>query len=139
MKALFRRSRFEWFGSELSQWMKEYRSTRIGPATPHFWQPAINVFRCECCIRVCVDIAGVDKSKIHVKVDARRLTVRGEREVPEPIEGEARALRVLALEIDYGPFQREIDLPEAVDVDAVTAEQREGLLWIEMPVQEVRK
>jgi len=41
----------------------------------------------------------------------------------------------LAMEIDHGPFQREIILPVEVDPNRVIAEQRNGLLWIYLPLR----
>ena len=45
---------------------------------PHTWEPEINAYRCESCIRICVDLAGVDRSQIDLIVEARRILVRGE-------------------------------------------------------------
>jgi len=39
------------------------------------------------------------------------------------------------MEIDYGPFEREIDLPVEVEIDKAYAEQRNGLLWIALPLR----
>ncbi len=67
----------------------------------HAWEPAINAYRCKTCIRICVDLAGVDRSVI-----------------------------------DYGPFIREVLLPTEVEIDEAHAEQRNGLLWISLPLKE---
>jgi len=99
------------------------------------WQPAINAYRCESCIRVCVDLAGVDRSRIDLTVEPQRIVVRGVREVPEPTHAEGRAVQLLAMEIDYGPFEREVHLPVMVDIEKVHAEQRNGLLWISLPLK----
>jgi HSP20 family molecular chaperone IbpA len=40
---------------------------------------------------------------------------------------------LLALEIDYGPFEREVHLPTEIDVEQASAEQQNGLLWIHLP------
>ena len=40
---------------------------------------------------------------------------------------------MIAFEIDYGPFERIVELPIPVDVEQVRAEQRNGFLWIELP------
>jgi HSP20 family molecular chaperone IbpA len=40
------------------------------------------------------------------------------------------------MEIDYGPFEREIVLPGDVDVNKARAEQKNGLLWISLPLTE---
>jgi HSP20 family protein len=103
---------------------------------PGKWQPPINAFRCEMELRICVDLAGVEKSAIDLTVEARRVVVRGTRELPEPQHGEGCALQVLALEIDYGPFEREVLLPAEVDVEKSSAEQQDGLLWIHLPLKQ---
>jgi HSP20 family protein len=97
------------------------------------WEPAINAFRCGDQIVVCVELAGVERSAIQVRAEPRRLTLRGSRPIAEPACEEAPALQVLALEIDHGVFERQLDLPVDVDPDRVTAEHRNGLLWIKMP------
>ncbi len=97
------------------------------------WQPPINAFRCEHGVRICVDLAGVDKSKIDLTVEPRRVVVRGSRETPEP--NSDHAVQLLALEIDYGPFEREVPLPIEIDVERATAEQENGLLWITLPAK----
>jgi HSP20 family protein len=101
-------------------------------APPQTWQPAINAFRCQRGLRICVDLAGVDKSMIDLKVESHRLIVRGSRRPPEPTD---HTVQLLALEIDYGPFEREVELPVEVDVDAAEAEQQNGLLWITLPLK----
>lgn len=98
----------------------------------HIWQPQINAFRCAAAIRVCVDLAGVDKSLIDLTVEPRRVLIRGEREAPEPTE---HTTQILALEIDYGPFEREVQLPVEVDAEHTRAEQKDGFLWIYLPVK----
>jgi len=57
------------------------------------------------------------------------------RDVPEPTHEEGRAVQLLAMEIDYGPFEREVRLPAFVDIEKVHAEQRNGLLWISLPLK----
>ena len=52
---------------------------------------------------------------------------------PSRRDREGRALQMLALEIDYGRFEREIELPIEVDVEQAEAEQTNGLLWIYLP------
>ena len=107
-------------------------SSQVAPPP---WQPAINAYRCEKCIRICVDLAGVNRSLIDLAVEPQRLLIRGMRDVPQPTDGEGRALQMIAMEIDYGPFEREVQLPAEVDVKKVRAEQRNGLLWIYLPLK----
>jgi len=103
---------------------------------PHAWEPAINAYRCEKCIRICVDLAGVERSQIDLTVEARRVLIRGARALPEPTRAEGRAVRLLAMEIDYGPFEREVALPAEVEITEAHTEQRNGLLWISLPLKQ---
>src|SRR5205085_4601514 len=103
---------------------------------PHTWEPAINAYRCEHCVRICVDLAGIDRSQIDLTVEARRVLIRGAGELPEPTHDEGRAVQLLATEIDYGPFERDVQLPAEVEIDQARAEQRNGLLWISLPLKE---
>ena len=51
-------------------------------------------------------------------------------EQPEP---HAHKLRVHLMEIDHGPFTREVELPPDADKAGITATYRNGMLWIEIP------
>jgi HSP20 family protein len=116
-----------------------YRVTdrRSSHFLPQKWQPAINSFRCEAAVRICVDLAGVDRSHIDLTVEPRRVVIRGTRIPPEPRQHEGRTVQLLALEIDFGPFEREVILPSdvQVDVEQAHAEQENGLLWISLPLK----
>jgi len=106
---------------------------------PHFapppWHPAINAYRCEDCIRICVELAGVDRSDIELTVLPRHVSIRGIRDVPEPNEKDGATLQTIVMEIDYGAFHRDIHLPADVDVDEVHADQKNGMLWIHLPLK----
>ena len=106
------------------------------------WTPNVNLYESDTAYIVCVDLAGVDKEKIDVVVEHQKLTLRGARLVPTMPEnngqhaaaGEHHAkLRVHVMEIDHGPFCREVELPADVDRDGIEAAHRNGLLWIELP------
>jgi HSP20 family protein len=100
---------------------------------PPTWQPAINAYRCEKGIRICVDLAGVDRKAIDLSVEPHRVVIRGQRDVTEPVEPVDSTVQMLAMEIDYGPFERTVELFDEVDVEKVRAEQINGLLWIHLP------
>src|SRR4051794_11918358 len=75
--------------------------------SPQAWRPAINAYHCSGEITICVDLAGVERETLDLRVQTRRLSIRGRREPPEPTGTEPRTLQVLAMEIDYGPFERQ--------------------------------
>ena len=105
------------------------------------WTPCVNLYETEHAYRVCVDLAGVEKDKIDLTVSthpAPRLTIRGNRPIPRsPVAGDAPAgkprTRVHRMEVDHGMFMREVDLPENVNAEAISATYRTGLLWVELP------
>ncbi len=99
------------------------------------WRPAINAFRCGNHVTVCVDLAGVDKEAIQLTVEPRRLRIRGRREAMEAPDPEHKPQQVLAMEIDYGPFERTVELPADVAAEQVRAEQRNGILWVYLPLR----
>jgi HSP20 family protein len=109
------------------------------------WTPNVNLYENETSYIVCVDLAGVVKDEIDLQVHRQSLTLRGNRRVPQQgIDGAATAsaageppqqpkYRVHLMEIDHGPFVREVELPHDVQSDRISASYRNGLLWIELP------
>ena len=104
------------------------------------WHPAINVFLCECYLRISVELAGVEPEEVEIAVAPGHLWIRGYRDAPEPPATEGydpvlsrKSMRVLAMEIDYGRFEREIGLPPDLVLDRTSTEWSNGLLWISIP------
>jgi HSP20 family protein len=127
--------KLRWLHGALQDVTYELTRTQFSQFAPHAWEPDINAYSCEHCVRICMDLAGVDKSQIDLMVEPRRVLIGGTRELPEPTEKEGRAVRLLAMEIDYGPFEREVILPDEVEIEKAHAEQRNGLLWISLPLK----
>ena len=127
--------KLRWLQGALHDVTYELSRSQFSRFATQAWAPAINAYRCEQCIRICVDLAGVERSLIDLTVERRRVVVRGTRELPEPSDAEGHTVQLLAMEIDYGPFEREIDLPVEVEIDKAHAEQRNGLLWIALPLR----
>jgi len=102
------------------------------------WQPATNVYESRENYHIGLDLAGMDEADIAVEcLDERRVRVTGVRGSPRP-PGTDGPLSVHVLEIDEGPFAREIDLPDAIVVDAVEASYSKGYLWISLPKATVK-
>jgi HSP20 family protein len=99
------------------------------------WAPPVNIYRLDQALEICVDIAGVDPDTIDVRVEPRLLTIRGVRHAPEPKRERQAGMRIIAMEIDHGPFCREIPLPDQVELSRVTSEYQAGLLWVRLPLR----
>jgi HSP20 family protein len=128
-------------GDDLDEWSRKIRDIMDEMekrAFVHFrgsgtWQPATNVYETRDAYYICVDLAGVPRQQIDVEcVDRQRITIRGRRGQPRP-EGVEGPLSIHAMEVDEGPFWREIDLPEPINVDRLEASYSEGYLWITVP------
>ncbi len=105
------------------------------PVRGSWWEPAVNVYRCDGGFEVCIELAGVEKDNIQVSVFSEWLEVRGVREEPRPSGGKC-CREVLGLEIETGVFLRRIPLPEKVAKGLVEARQENGYLWVLVPLEE---
>ena len=101
------------------------------------WRPAINAYRCADRFIICADLAGADQAAMQVLAEPRRLIIRGRRPAPGPPCDPPQSVQVLEMEIDYGPFERVLALPAEVDPERVSAEHREGLLWVYLPLRDL--
>lgn len=96
------------------------------------WTPAVNVYESHTHYVVVAELAGVDASKIDLRVEQRTLVLSGNRpspDCPEPIGD----VQLHHMEIDHGQFCRSLELPADVDPDEVEAFYRAGMLWIHLP------
>lgn len=100
------------------------------------WQPAMNVYLREDQLDVCLDLAGVSADAISISLEGRNLLVQGKRSSPDyQIDDLHSSCRqILAMEIESGTFQRALKLPVLVDRENVRAENKDGMLWIHLPV-----
>ncbi|MEE9213134.1 MAG: Hsp20/alpha crystallin family protein [Phycisphaeraceae bacterium] len=100
------------------------------------WSPPVNLYRLANRLEVCVDLAGVERKSIDVRVEPGRLTIRGLRAAPEPPRDADEVMRILTMEIDHGSFCRVLKLPERVDLARIESEYKNGLLWVRLPLRE---
>lgn len=88
--------------------------------------PAVDVVESEAGWIVTMDLPGVAKDAVKVRLDGTKLVVSGE--APERDPGQVRVS-----ERATGPFRREFLLPFHVRPDAIRARLQDGLLRIELP------
>ncbi len=80
-------------------------------------------------LHVIIELPGVDPATVQVVSSGRVLVVAGTRERPH-----AAGARYHQMEIEYGPFERRIDLPDEVDTERAAAAYDAGMLRIELPL-----
>lgn len=98
------------------------------------WRPAVNAYRCTDKFVIYVDAAGVPLDAVEVRAEARRVSIHGSRVPPAPGCKASDLNQLLALEIDYGTFERVLDLPQDVDPARMIVDTRHGLLRIQLPL-----
>jgi HSP20 family protein len=129
---------FSNFSPQVSKMMEQLSKGYYNFLPSEVFTPNVNLYETDTDYHVCVDLAGVDKDKIDIVVVDQRLTIRGSRSVPpcpgcRPDDTDPQRMRVHLMEIDHGAFSREVDLPNDVHKDRITARYTDGLLWIELP------
>lgn len=90
------------------------------------WSPALDLFENVDQFVVEIEAAGLKKEDFEISLHDGTLTVSGTRTAPSP-EGETKPLRT---ERHFGSFTRSLELPSAVQFDAVTANYADGVLRI---------
>jgi HSP20 family protein len=80
-------------------------------------------------LHVVVELPGVDPSSVRVVTTGTSLVVSGTRERPD-----ATGARYHQMEIEYGAFERQIELAEHVDPSGVSARYDAGMLHVELPL-----
>ena len=96
------------------------------------WRPPTDVYETEEAVIVRVEIAGMHETDFSIVLDGRYLSIRGVRQdVPE-----RRAYH--QMEIRFGEFMVDVEMPAAVDVENVQAIYQNGFLKILLPKVHIR-
>ena len=91
------------------------------------WRPPTDVYETEDAIVVRVEVAGMRTSGFSISLDKRNLQIHGNR----PDNSERRAFH--QMEIPFGEFNTEVELPYEVAAGLVEATYRDGFLRIVLP------
>jgi len=94
------------------------------------YRPQVDVLRDDDppALTVQLELPGVDPEDVRLIASPRALLIAGERRRPK--EGG----HYQQLEIDFGPFQRQITLAEDVDPERATASYDRGMLTVRLPL-----
>jgi HSP20 family protein len=81
-------------------------------------------------LHVLLELPGVDPDAVRIETSGTALVVSGVRARPHPA-----GARYHQVEIEYGVFERRIELAEDVDADEVNATYEAGMLRLEVPLR----
>jgi HSP20 family protein len=91
--------------------------------------PQLDVSETNDYYRLDLDLAGVDKKNIDIKIDNNVLTIKGKKD----LDKEHQDSNFYTRERFHGDFQRSLSLPAGVDTDSVDADFKDGVLRIKLP------
>jgi HSP20 family protein len=100
------------------------------------WAPPVDIFDSgnhELVIKA--ELPDMKKEDIEITVENNTLTLRGEKKM----DSELREEHCHRIERTYGVFSRTFSLPTTVDTTRVSADYKNGVLTIKLPVREEAK
>ena len=97
------------------------------------FQPQCDCYRTDDppALHLLLELPGVDPSAVRIVAVGTTLIVSGVRERPHPT-----GARYHQVEIEYGPFERRIELGEDVDTETAAATYEAGMLRLEVPLKQ---
>jgi HSP20 family protein len=100
------------------------------------WVPPVDIYENEAGeVVIKAELPGLSKEDIDLRVENNTLTIRGERRREQSVKDE----QYHRVERAYGAFSRSFSLPATVDAGRVSADYRDGLLSVVLPVKEEAK
>jgi HSP20 family protein len=81
-------------------------------------------------LTVVVELPGIEPESLELVVGERMLVIAGERRRPK-VDG---SVSYQQMEIEYGPFRRQVRLPENVEPERARARYEHGVVTISLPV-----
>ena len=96
------------------------------------WAPSVDIYEDQNSITLEADLPGLKPGDFNLSIENYRLTLSGERK----FENEKKGDNWRRVERSYGSFTRAFSLPSTVNVDAVNAEFKDGVLRVTLPKKE---
>ncbi|HMB27068.1 MAG TPA: Hsp20/alpha crystallin family protein [Blastocatellia bacterium] len=96
------------------------------------WAPSVDIYEDQNSITLEVDLPGLKPGDFNLSIENYRLTLSGERKFEKENKGD----NWRRVERSYGGFTRSFNLPSTVNVDAVNAEFKDGVLRVTLPKKE---
>ena len=94
------------------------------------WAPNTDVYSTPRSLVVNMELTGMKREDLRVAVEDDRLKISGHR---SDATRDPRC-KFLRMEINYGPFERVIEIPASYDVSQVRASYDNGFLRLEVPL-----
>jgi len=95
------------------------------------WTPSVDLYETPDEFVLTAELPGLTRNQIEIHAEDSRITIRGSRSA-----GPGREIpceQYHRVERGHGRFSRSFSLPEAIDIDHIAADLRDGVLTITIP------
>ncbi|HSC08601.1 MAG TPA: Hsp20/alpha crystallin family protein [Steroidobacteraceae bacterium] len=93
------------------------------------WLPPVDIVELEKEYLIKLDLPDVKREDVQIYAEDGDLVIKGIRK----FERDVKDVKVLRREVGYGEFERMFTLPEKVDINAIKAECKDGVLRVHVP------
>src|SRR2546427_9192331 len=108
----------------------------FGFTAPSTWVPPVDIFQTgDHALVLKAELPDMTREDIDITVENFVLTIKGEKKISSEVKEE----QFHHVERRYGAFSRSFSLPRTVDATRVSAEYRNGVLTIKLPLREEAK
>jgi HSP20 family protein len=108
----------------------------FGFTTPSSWMPAVDIFNTDTHELVLkAELPDMSRDDIDISIENFVLTIKGEKKASTDVKDEQYHHN----ERRYGSFSRSFSLPQTVDSNRVSAEYKNGVLTVRLPLREEAK
>ena len=108
----------------------------FGITSPNTWMPPVDIYQTgdhELVLKA--ELPDMSRDDIDINIENFVLTIKGEKKVSNDVKEE----QFHHVERRYGTFSRSFSLPQTVDPGRVSAEYKQGVLTVRLPLREDAK
>lgn len=96
------------------------------------WTPPVDLYETASAFVLVAELSGLTRDQIDIHAEEHRITIRGARSAGRS-GADVPCEQFHRVERGHGQFSRAFALPEAIDVEAISAELKDGLLTVTIP------
>jgi HSP20 family protein len=99
------------------------------------WVPPVDIFEKDHVVTLKAELPDMQRSDIDIRVENSTLTISGEKKLEKDLQEED----FHRVERTYGHFSRSFSLPATIDTEKVSADYKNGVLTVKLPLREEAK
>jgi HSP20 family protein len=122
-------------GQELQvQQKREIEKKQESTVPARVYVPVTDIFETEAALMLALEMPGVDRDNVNVKLEGGVLTIEGEIDF-----GKYQGLLPVYTEYNVGNYARSFQLSSDIDQDRISAELKDGVVMLTLPKAEKAK